>query len=626
VSTPRGQSLVLLALTMLLLTLMVLITLSFGATVARRNDLNNVADAAAYSQATATARTFNTASLLNRTMVSHYVVMAGVQAQLSYASAAHNYFNLAANQFRMFDINAGAGVPVTTQMAFQGLLPTRGCADRTWHVRDASYDLWHAALSFYARGAPPDNVNSNCVKGNCTGYRDWIAESLGQLEERAAEEAKEVHQSAWDLARIEAATYRNLYTRVDKGEFVKSTAAAAGLSGVGARGGDEGTEELFGATNHTTAPGKPSPTFSRPFAEAVMGTRRYERLIVPRDQMGKEFENLSPLTRKLKAQVDAAFASYPGGQRMFVSFTPGDNSADVSFEGSFQKVMIEEPLPSNNLRPRMEYAFGRYQADPGAVITSYIDKCESDKTRRIESGRSGSDGVYKYDALPMGVDIRSAKGDGLHKNYITEHLDGAHWRLNGGCHGAHDHYGASPESIHALDGDLLPGQTLGFALPDKILKGEDGKSVKGAGGVWGQPVLPVVVTRTIDPAGDPWNLRKFFFGFSRAGSTFDMRAAHDQLTAVSAGIAYYHRRGHLGEPPNMLNPFWHATLVPLEIDARKGGVDPTAASQEKGNTTLETILLNEVPGYADRTEALEAYRALKMQIDGMQKQPQPEAP
>ncbi|RYZ41137.1 MAG: pilus assembly protein, partial [Myxococcaceae bacterium] len=47
-------------------------------------------------------------------------------------------------------------------------------------------------------------------------------------------------------------------------------------------------------------------------------------------------------------------------------------------------------------------------------------------------------------------------------------------------------------------------------------------------------------------------------------------------TALSTGIAYYHRGRSLGvshwsEPPNLLNPYWRATLVPVDTD--ESGLD-----------------------------------------------------
>lgn len=82
----RGQTLVLFALTLLLLTLMVTMTLSIGMKAKEKMELKTAADAAAYSQAVATARAFNNISLMNRAMMSVTVAMTGVESLISWAS------------------------------------------------------------------------------------------------------------------------------------------------------------------------------------------------------------------------------------------------------------------------------------------------------------------------------------------------------------------------------------------------------------------------------------------------------------------------------------------------------------------------------------------------------------
>jgi hypothetical protein len=37
-------------------------------------------------------------------------------------------------------------------------------------------------------------------------------------------------------------------------------------------------------------------------------------------------------------------------------------------------------------------------------------------------------------------------------------------------------------------------------------------------------------------------------------------------TSVSTGVTYYHRRDHWREPPNLLNPYWRATLATDDVD------------------------------------------------------------
>ncbi|WNG43288.1 pilus assembly protein [Archangium minus] len=81
----RGQTLVVFALTLLLLVLMVMMTLSIGMKVKEKMELQTMADAAAYSNAVATARAFNSISLMNRALMGHMVAMTGVESLISWS-------------------------------------------------------------------------------------------------------------------------------------------------------------------------------------------------------------------------------------------------------------------------------------------------------------------------------------------------------------------------------------------------------------------------------------------------------------------------------------------------------------------------------------------------------------
>lgn len=87
-SNRRGQTLVLMALTMLLLVVMVCMTLAIGMKTRERLELQTLADATAYSNAVATARTYNLIATWNRAQISHMVVLAGAQSHISFASWA----------------------------------------------------------------------------------------------------------------------------------------------------------------------------------------------------------------------------------------------------------------------------------------------------------------------------------------------------------------------------------------------------------------------------------------------------------------------------------------------------------------------------------------------------------
>ncbi|NOK02509.1 MULTISPECIES: pilus assembly protein TadG-related protein [Myxococcus] len=96
---------------------------------------------------------------------------------------------------------------------------------------------------------------------------------------------------------------------------------------------------------------------------------------------------------------------------------------------------------------------------------------------------------------------------------------------------------------------------------------------------WGQPKNFAVIQRDYTVRGtqaDPWNLL-FRFRFGGTDSGFDNSGLVlgpaggglniSRQTAVSTGLAYYHRREHWREPPNLLNPYWRATLVPATVDS-----------------------------------------------------------
>lgn len=84
---------------MLLLCVMVLMTLSIGSKILEKNDLNHMADVAAYNQAVVVSRTFNSIALINRTQVSHMVALAGVQSLISWTGAYRGTVAMLRGQF-----------------------------------------------------------------------------------------------------------------------------------------------------------------------------------------------------------------------------------------------------------------------------------------------------------------------------------------------------------------------------------------------------------------------------------------------------------------------------------------------------------------------------------------------
>ena len=87
----RGQALLMGALTLLVVTLMVILTLEIGMRTKRRMEAQVLADAAAYNHAVLAARTYNQIALMNRASVAVWVSLAATQSLISWSGAAMNY-------------------------------------------------------------------------------------------------------------------------------------------------------------------------------------------------------------------------------------------------------------------------------------------------------------------------------------------------------------------------------------------------------------------------------------------------------------------------------------------------------------------------------------------------------
>lgn len=113
----RGQTLVLFALTLVLLVVMVCMTLSMGARVKERMELQTLADASAYSSAVATARAFNAVAVMNRVQVAHAVSTLGTLSLISWSTLYWKHADNAGALFRLMT------VPYAVNTLVQCLLP-----------------------------------------------------------------------------------------------------------------------------------------------------------------------------------------------------------------------------------------------------------------------------------------------------------------------------------------------------------------------------------------------------------------------------------------------------------------------------------------------------------------------
>jgi hypothetical protein len=121
---------------------------------------------------------------------------------------------------------------------------------------------------------------------------------------------------------------------------------------------------------------------------------------------------------------------------------------------------------------------------------------------------------------------------------------------------------------------------------------------------WAQPKLFGHVQRDYKVRGlrsDPWNLLFNFRFTPESVGRFDSHGWYladgtdiSVQSALATGLAYYHRRGHWQEAPNLWNPFWRATLASADSDSggdlRRGGTDVPDTVGEPGAEAYRQLI------------------------------------
>jgi hypothetical protein len=116
-------------------------------------------------------------------------------------------------------------------------------------------------------------------------------------------------------------------------------------------------------------------------------------------------------------------------------------------------------------------------------------------------------------------------------------------------------------------------------------------AVTDANNDFGQPKLYSMVERDYAARASrhPW---EFFFNFQFAASSPGVSYGNRPLqyplqVASSAGIVYYHRPDAWNEPPNVMNPFWRATLTAPDQDLADRYTQAGYANQAAMVTALQ---------------------------------------
>lgn len=482
---PRGQALVMLCLTMLLLTLMVCITLSFSTRVREKMETQSVADMAAYSSAVATARTFNSIALIRRAETAHLVAMTATMSLMSWTSMIRA------------DLNA-------TRVA------AAGCP---------------------AAATALDSLN----EANTTIQDKW-----NELDAKAGVQTLNIQILAFYLAYTQGKLFERLQKAVDGGPDSFSTQ----LTKLASQGSLYPTELRAGPTPVSVT-------------ELIQATG------------GEDFG------------MDVALAS-----RGYGFITQRQGPSDAVATGGILGALGDAGGSITTVNGGGSAYWGN-ALDHGGNATDYTYFLFAEDHAQVQVTFPG--------CAPFTVTARA----GVRSTDQNDTTDDHWW------------YPATPVLGNADPGiekqyrhTLLPCDDPKYC-PNVFVAGLAYNTTDHSDdNLWAQPKLYSLVQRHYkDRTGldDPWNLH-FNFVFSSSPSGYDTRGLTtgggtdiSVQSALATGLAYYHRRGHWNEPPNLWNPFWRATLVAADVDAsgdpRRMGTDIPTTVGAPGAAAFNQLVL-----------------------------------
>jgi hypothetical protein len=508
----RGQTLVLFALTLLLTSLLVLMTLSISTRVKEKMELQAVADAAAYSNAVVTARAYNEIALMSRAQIGKMVSMAAVQSLISWSSYYRAQVEATRRAYNM------AKLPYIALLAC--CIPTSGCTQFCNCARQAIQDI-------------------NLTRNQLAMYQNTLDAQWQSLDQGAATQTANLQSAAALIYGAQLERYFRLRDKLNNQEVVRDIVnkarsgsrwpgewsapsgaddvtmdEAVGIPLINGRGG--AIIPVNATSNHHVYAAMGSRGFSfttRRTRGGLVISAQLRRVLPPRDNVLVTNSGSAYFARDMNH--GALFPRGPSGRASWAD----DHAQGIANTTTFGRG--QPPCPTNSVGISNAMAFVRSN--------------ERQDTSDMHFWTPG----MRPDMQP-------------------------------------------PERRHTLGRCIsCPG------IWPMFVDYNDLQLLSGDNNLWGQPKNYAVVQRdytvrmvSAPPEDrDPWT-RFFTFNFTNSGastnSVFDNRGIRlspqngglniSRQTALSAGIAYYHRHDHWREPPNLLNPYWRATLVPYDVD------------------------------------------------------------
>lgn len=522
---------------MLLVCVLVLMTLSLGSRIIEKNDLNHMADVAAYNQAVVTARTFNSISLINRTQVSHMVALAGVQSLISWTGAYRGSVAMLRGQFAekkkkpKDDCDKAVGEGASTKTRSES--DSCGCVAQI----EIEQEIEQPLMVEEAR----------------------IAASWDALDGAAGAQARAIHEEAELMYLEQLALYRDeLLQEVGEHKLVDRMVAEA--------------KQEQPVPDELKAPNVTDEISQRELGAALECGKEAG------DKKGLACVPNGPNSHAVWAAMGTrgwAFTTSRAGQAgpmmaRLAAILPPNVSVSMSLTGSgyFADDMVHGMASTTNQKAWADDHLSMGVAYELAAGT----KCS-------KKGGFGAKG----DAW-----VKSSHGEDEH--YWPSSTEQAPPRAGNAVPTADP----VPSPRHTVG--LMWPRFLDYN-PTLLSKPEDGY---GQPKTYGMLQRDYSVRERAQPWEKMFRFGFASSGRAGELDLRGNRARNGSSlqTALVSGIAYYHRPGHWREPPNFFNPFWRATLMASDLlDQQTQDDVPKMLNESGAGDAAKTFQLLYLAGY-----------------------------
>jgi hypothetical protein len=544
----RGQALVLFALTLLVLTVMVMITLSMGMKAKERMELQTLADASAYSNAVATARTFNALAIMNRVQVAHTVSTLGNISLISWATLYYSHARTAAI---LFDEMAE---PYDTAVGL-------AC----FFLSPFSAMCLPCTLAWLQMGLARSAMNNhaNAVRLKLRQDANWVFTP--------------------DINR----RWQAMLSIYQSQQALRDTL----ISKLGEPGGVVGNELLAAAALFN-----PGAVTSSDATQAVNQRELTDALLERADQFGPNtyhFGRIAMASRGnpwLRARAYDTPQSDPNWSwELTQKVLLRGGACDVDRDGSKRgRGYLASNFPAWSTAPTGNP--GEVRADDFGRVQCYVGPLAE------ALGAAFFDWSFCFLGVPL-IAANLIGHGGLKSETRVSGRTGAETSIHRAIHAA----GSSNQQTE----NIHPAITEHAKRTVPPFVDLDHSQLANPENLYGQPKNYAAFVRDYSSSAEPWDLN-FRFHLTSPGEQIDLAGATTfgapLMTALGTGVVYYHRRDRYAETPNLFMPYWRAGLTRLTIDR-----GPSGSGQPGFDGELADVL--DGLGGADFSQAYQSLRA-----------------